>query len=163
MKGIKGLLLIGVLVLTLFLSAGFVLAQQNIPGDQGGNGEKGKWADKLGLTADQQSKVEALQKDIQGKMKPLRDSDMDLLNQLKVLVDSTGSDSDINGVLDKLASNKTQEQDLEKQRSDGMKQILTPIQQAKMVLGMAKRKLDEMKKQKDKDDSAGNKDQGENK
>ncbi len=145
---IKGLV-IGGLVLALALSASFVMADDKGGGKEGKDG-KGKWAEKLGLTTDQQTKMQDLQKDIQGKMKPLRDSDKDLLKQLKGLVDSKGSDSDISGVLDKLASNRTQEQVLDKQRADGMKQILTPTQQAQMVLGMAKKGMEKMKEWKDK-------------
>jgi Spy/CpxP family protein refolding chaperone len=94
--------------------------------------------EKLGLTDDQVSKLKDLFKSQMEANKPLRDQmkiDVDTLQQK---VDMKASDGDIKKLLDKLDAEQKQMQDSREKMKDQLRSILTPTQQAKMVLGMRK-------------------------
>lgn len=105
-----------------------------------GMGEKGKMMsqmkDDLGLTDDQAAKMKAIHKENHEATKALRNKvDADLAN-LKVLVDKKASDTELSALIATLKSDHEALQAAEKKHRDAMQQILTPLQQAKMVIQM---------------------------
>ena len=97
-----------------------------------------KLKEKLGLSDDQVSKLKDLFKSQGETMKPLRDQmkiDMDTLQQK---VDTKASDGDVKKLLDKLEADQKEMQAGREKMKDQLRAILTPTQQAKMVLGMRK-------------------------
>lgn len=105
-----------------------------------------KMKEKLGLTDDQASKLKDLFKNQMEANKPLRDQmkiDMDTLQQK---VDMKASDGDIKKLLDKLDGEQKQMQASRDKMKDQLRSILTPTQQAKMVLGMRQMGMGMMEK-----------------
>jgi len=125
------------------------MGQGTDPGPDGGmmgGDQMDKMKEKLGLTDDQVSKLKNLFKSQMEANKPLRDQmkiDMDTLQQK---VDMKASDGDIQKLLDKLDGEQKEMQASREKMKDQWKAILTPTQQAKMVLGMQKRGMGMMKK-----------------
>ncbi len=112
-----------------------------------GGGHLDKLKEKLGLTNDQAAKLKDVFKSQMEANKPLRDQmkiDVDTLQQK---VDAKASDADIKKLLDKLETDNKQMQAGREKMKDQLRAILTPTQQAKMVLGM--RKMGMMERWKD--------------
>ena len=112
-------------------------------GMDGGMMPEGGWIDKakkkLGLTDDQASKLKDLFKSQMESNKPLRDQmkiDMDTLQQK---IDTKASDADIKKLLDKLDAEQKEMQTSHEKMKDQLRSILSPTQQAKLVLVMRKR------------------------
>ena len=112
-------------------------------GMDGGMGMGGKMMDrmkeKLGLSDSQVSQLKDMFKKTREENQSLRDQakiDMDTLQQK---VDSKASDSDLKNLLDKLQKDKDGLTAARKKVVDQMRDILTPTQQAKMVLSMKQR------------------------
>jgi Spy/CpxP family protein refolding chaperone len=109
-------------------------------GPQGGmmmNPEKLK--DRLGLTDVQIAQMRNLFKSQMEANQSLRDKMKIDMDTLKQKVDAKASDGDLKKVLDALsADRKTMEANRQKME-DKVRHILTPLQQAKMVLGMQAR------------------------
>jgi Spy/CpxP family protein refolding chaperone len=127
-----------------------------------GMGRLDKMKEKLGLTDSQAAKVKDLFKQQRESNKPLRDQmkiDMDTLQQK---VDAKASDSELKDLLDKLQKDRESVESARKKMVDGMRDILTPTQQAKMVLSMKGKGRQMMGKwrHKMKKDNDGNKDDG---
>lgn len=109
---------------------------QGMDGGMGGGWMMDRAKKNLGLTDDQASKMKDLFKSQMEANKPLRDQmkiDMDTLQQK---VDLKASDADIKKLLDKLDGEQKEMQASRDKMKDQMREILTPTQQAKMVLGM---------------------------
>jgi Spy/CpxP family protein refolding chaperone len=103
-------------------------------GMMGGGAERMK--EKLGLSDSQATQLKTLFKKQMEGNKPLRDQmriDMDTLQQR---VDLKASDSDIKKLLDKLEAERKEMDSSREKMKDQLKTILSPTQQAKMVLGM---------------------------
>jgi Spy/CpxP family protein refolding chaperone len=117
------------------------MGQGTDPGPDGGmmgGDHMDKMKEKLGLSDDQAAKLKDLFKSQMEANKPLRDQmkiDMDTLQQK---VDMKASDGDIKKLLDKLDSENKEMQASRDKMKDQLRSILTPTQQAKMVLGMRK-------------------------
>ena len=110
-------------------------------GMQGGmmGGHLEKMKEKLGLSDSQASKLKDFFKKQMEDMKPLRDQvkiDMDTLQQK---VDTKASDGDVKKVLDALSADRKGMEAGRKKMEDQLKEILSPTQQAKFVLGMKER------------------------
>jgi Spy/CpxP family protein refolding chaperone len=117
-------------------------------GDEGGHdgwggGHSGmgmeKMKHKLGLTDDQVTQMKALFKSQMDSGKTLRDQmkvDMDILRQK---VDAKASNSDLKSALDTLSADKKALDKSRQKMEDQVRQILTPMQQAKWVLSMQER------------------------
>lgn len=111
---------------------------QGMDGGRMGGGHMDMMKKKLNLTDDQASKLKDLFKGRMEADKPLRDQmkiDVDTLQQK---VDTKASDGDIKKLLDKLDAEQKQMQASREKMKDQLRSILTPTQQAKMVLGMRK-------------------------
>ena len=111
---------------------------QGMDGGMMSMGPMSRMKEKLGLSDDQAAKVKDLFKSRMEANKPLRDQmkiDVDTLQQK---VDTKASDGDIKKLLDKLDSEQKQMQSSRDKMKDQLRSILTPTQQAKMVLGMRK-------------------------
>jgi len=111
-----------------------------------GGGHMAMMKEKLGLTDDQAAKLKDLFKGQMEANKPLRDQmkiDVDTLQQK---VDMKASDGDIKKLLDKLDGEQKQMQASHEKMKDQLRSILTPTQQAKMVLGMRKMGMGMMNK-----------------
>lgn len=92
--------------------------------------------EKLSLTDDQVSKLKDLFKGQMEANKPLRDQMKIDIDTLQQKVDMKASDGDIKKLLDKLDTEHKQMTDSREKMKDQLRSILTPTQQAKMVLGM---------------------------
>jgi Spy/CpxP family protein refolding chaperone len=161
MKKFFRLFLVVSLATVMFLGYGLAKAQdQNPPADdqggdnpamQGGDhGDYGDWGkdriehlkDKLGLTDDQAAKLkEAFKKQMEAN-KPLRDQEKIDMDTLQQKVDTKASDSDIKDALDKLSADHKSMQTAQDNSMDKIREILTPIQQAKWVLTMRHSMMD---------------------
>jgi Spy/CpxP family protein refolding chaperone len=97
-----------------------------------------KMQKKLGLTDDQTVKLKAIAEAQKAAMKPLWDKQKDLTKKLKEQVDAKASDTDIQATLTELQTNRTAMRDQMEQFRTQKDAILTPTQQAKMLLHMHK-------------------------
>jgi len=176
MKKFFRLFLVGGLATAMFLGYGLAKAQdQNPPADdQGGdhpmmqNVDHGDWGkdriehlkDKLGLTDDQAAKLKETFKKQREANKPLRDQEKIDIDTLQQKVDSKASDSDIKDALDKLSADHKSMQAAQDNSMDKIREILTPMQQAKWVLTMRRGMMDHKWNGKKKGDWKKNKDGG---
>ncbi len=101
----------------------------------GGGGER--LAEALDLTAQQQEQMKALRAKQREEMKPLRGGVHEALAALRKLVDEGGSDAAIKAQLDALKAARTQMQAAQQKHQDEVAGILSPKQQAKLVLMFA--------------------------
>ncbi|HVM31538.1 MAG TPA: Spy/CpxP family protein refolding chaperone [bacterium] len=114
-----------------------------------GNGPLGgrwmeKMKDKLGLTDAQVDKLKQLAKDQRSAVKPLRH---DLKDETKTLADKLkagAGDSDLKRVLDKIDQDRQALDAARQKNREALRGILTPTQQAKAYLAMAKRGMGRM-------------------
>jgi len=142
MKKISNLMFAGCLAAVLFLNFGIASANKGPEG----NGDKadhkemnrlGGMKEKLGLTDEQAAKMKDIWKSQQETMKSLRDQERVDMALLRQKVDAKASDSEIRTVLDKLSADRKAIQEAQESMTKKMKSILTPTQQAKMLLGVA--------------------------
>lgn len=91
---------------------------------------------KLDLTDDQVSQWKAAEKGQGEKAKLLGDKTKADFAELAVLVDEKASDEDIKAGLKSLESDRKEKMAVEAKKIETMKEILTPMQQAKLVLMM---------------------------
>jgi Spy/CpxP family protein refolding chaperone len=129
-----------------------------------------KAKEKLGLTDDQSAKFKDAMKAHRDEMKPIHEKMKDGIKKLHEQVKAKASDEDIKATL---ASLKTSRQDMtaaQEKFHESLAAFLTPTQQAKLVLGMAKRMHEGMehghrhgkdKGSKDKDDDHEDDEKGE--
>ena len=112
--------------------------------DQGMGGMMGqdrleKMKEKLGLSDDQVSKLKALFKSQRSVTKPLRDKLKSDMDDLQKKVDAKASDADLKKVLDSLSDDRKNLEAARQKMVDQIREILTPLQQAKFVLAMRER------------------------
>ncbi len=126
------------------------VATDNAPqgGDEGGHHGMGleKMKEKLGLTDDQATQMKALFKSRMDSGKTLRDQMKVDLDILKQKVDAKASNGDLKSALDTLSADKKAMDKNRQRMEDQVRQILTPMQQAKLVLSMQERGGEMMKK-----------------
>jgi Spy/CpxP family protein refolding chaperone len=89
---------------------------------------------KLDLTDGQVSKLKALFKSQQAEMKPIREKMKTNMDALRKKREAKASEADLKTALDKLAADRQSMQELRKKHQEQIRGILTPEQQAKMVL-----------------------------
>ncbi len=150
MKRIINGLWMGSLIGILFVGTSWVVRAEEegsmMGNEKGGVNQVEKMKEKLGLSDSQASKLKDLFKKQREDMTPLRDQmkiDMDTLQQK---VDMKAPDSEIKKLLDKLdADRKGMESGREKMK-DQLRAILSPTQQAKLVLGMRSKGMEMMGK-----------------
>jgi Spy/CpxP family protein refolding chaperone len=104
--------------------------------DEGGRHEHFKKM--LGLTDDQAKKFEALKKDEKTAMKPLRDQVRTLSKKLEWQIAAKASDDDIKSTLDEARSARESMVSSMKKYRTQMDDILTPTQQAKLLVFKSK-------------------------
>lgn len=92
----------------------------------------------LGLTDDQAKKVEALKKDEKAEIKPLRDKVRTLSKKLEWQIAAKASDDDIKSTLDEARSARESMVSSMKKYRTQMNNILTPTQQAKLLVFKSK-------------------------
>ena len=100
---------------------------------------------RLDLSDGQVSKLKELFKKQREEAKPIRDQlriDMDKLRQK---VDTKAADSDLKDLLDQLQKDRQTLQSAREKLTDQLRDILSPAQQAKFVLGMRNRGMKMMK------------------
>ncbi len=137
----KKMWLVGLMAAALMVPALTALAQDNpAPGGQPGGQQGGmnleRMKEKLGLSDDQVSKLKDLLKAQMEAGQTFRDqlkADIDVLQQK---VDSKASDGDLKKALDTLVADRKAMEANRQKTEDMFREILTPLQQAKMVLGM---------------------------
>lgn len=105
-----------------------------------------KMQEKLGLTDDQVEKLKATAKKEREEMRPLFKDLMMNTKALKEAVDANAKDSELTSLLNKLDSERRSMESLNNKYVNQYRSILTPTQQAKVALFMAKKKMDMMKK-----------------
>lgn len=135
------------LAASLFLPGAWALkASAHDEGGKGGEehgmmgGDMGEKAKKhLGLTDDQAAKFKDAMKAHQEATKPLMRAMRDGMTKLKDQVSDKASDADIKKTLDGLKSSRQAMSDEQEKFHSALASFLTPTQQAKLVLGMAKR------------------------
>lgn len=103
-----------------------------------GQGHLGMLKKKLGLTDSQADKLKDLFKKQMEENKTLRDQAKVDMDTLQLKVDSKASDDEIHKLLDKLDSEHQSLQSSREKMKAKIREILTPTQQAKMLLGMKK-------------------------
>jgi Spy/CpxP family protein refolding chaperone len=141
MKRIRAVLVLGAVVL-LPLFSGLALAYDDAQeGQEDQKGNKGEWMekfyDKLELSQNQKDKISAIMKDSKDQRETLRKEMGTLLKELRDLVKNKASEDKLTEKLNALQQNKDAMQTLEKNLMEKKKTILTPLQQAKAVLGMS--------------------------
>jgi len=90
---------------------------------------------KLGLTDDQTKKLESILQSQKAALQPLHEKMRDSMKTLRQQVDQKASDDDIKKTLDALKTNRDDMMAQHKQFQDQIQALLTPTQQAKMLLG----------------------------
>jgi len=100
--------------------------------------DAGKMQKKLGLTDDQVTKLNTVMQAEKDAMKPLWDKQKDLMKKLDAQVKAKAADADIQATLDDMKANHKAMQDQGEQFRTQKAGILTPTQQAKMMLGRMK-------------------------
>lgn len=114
---------------------------RSVRADEGGAPEKkgwfkghGKHEDGLGLSEDQKTKLKKLEEDKRDAMKPLHRKMRDLTIRLSDQIEDKAADSEIKATLEELhSSRKAMMEQMEKFMHE-KDAILTPTQQAKMML-----------------------------
>ncbi len=100
--------------------------------DRGGPMEMLK--SRLGLSKDQVSRLDALMKEGKESRRLLADKVKEDKAALAVLVDQKASDSELKSSLSKLESDQDALRDQMEKDRQSMKEVLTPLQQAKFIL-----------------------------
>jgi len=139
---------IAVAILALALAP----AMQTLRAEEHEQGKKHEWKEKLGLSDDQVKKLEDLRASEKAEMKPLRDKGHALVEKLEGQIKSKASDADIKATLDELAANHNSMEQIEDKSKESRSSILTPTQQAKMLVSRMKhhKKMEEAEKGKEK-------------
>lgn len=109
------------------------------PPREKGEGMAERAKEKLGLTDEQETKFKDAMKEHGEAVKPLHRKMRDGLTKLGDQVQDKASDSDIKATLDSLKSVRQAMTAEEEKFHDTLASFLTPTQQAKLVIGMAKR------------------------
>jgi Spy/CpxP family protein refolding chaperone len=154
MKKIISTLWMGSLAAVLLLGSALVArADEDRPmgGGDHGDGKMGaaiilKMQEKLGLTDSQVEKLKSAAKKEREEMKPVIKDLMMNTKALKEAVDANAKDSELTSLLNKLDSERRNLESLNNKYVNQYRSILTPTQQAKVALFMAKKKMDMMKK-----------------
>jgi len=153
----KRIVLAAILALALAPAMSTLRAEEQ---EQQEHGMKDKMKEKLGLTDDQVKKLDDLRASEKAEMKPLREKAHAIIEKLEGQVKSKASDSDIKATLDEAEANHAAVEQLEDKFKQSHQAILTPTQQAKMLLHRMKHERMEKgekgdkgdKKDKDKDE-----------
>jgi Spy/CpxP family protein refolding chaperone len=101
-----------------------------------------KAAKRMGLTEDQQKKLSALGEKYGPEAKKLAAERRDLVKELARQVRSEAKEADLQKTLDSLAKNRAASEALRDRREKDSRAILTPVQQARFVLRMAREARD---------------------
>jgi len=106
----------------------------------GGWKDKDSFKEKYALTDDQSAKLKALFKSRREEAKPLREKMRVEIDTLRLDVDSNASEGQLKAALDKLAADKKTMQASNESFKEKLRAILTPKQQAQMLLAMGGRR-----------------------
>jgi len=106
-------------------------------GERGWNAEK--MQKKLDLTPEQTAKLKALRDADKETFKPLMEKQKELMKTLSSQVDAKAGDADLQTTLNDLKANREALRQQMEQAQAQKAAILTPTQQAKMLLGQKKR------------------------
>ena len=101
--------------------------------------DQAKMQKKLNLTDDQTAKMKTLHESQESAMKPLMEKERELMKKLQEQVKSKAADNDIQTTLNDLKTNRTAIRDQMEQFQTQKAGILTPTQQAEMLLMHHKR------------------------
>jgi Spy/CpxP family protein refolding chaperone len=113
------------------------MAEDNAESEGMGAGAPERWRDALELSKEQVAKLKEMGKSHLEAMKPLREAVRKDAKALKALVEKKAADADLTAAIDKLKQDReAMRAKAEEHRAD-MAKILSPTQQAKMVMGMA--------------------------
>jgi Spy/CpxP family protein refolding chaperone len=103
-----------------------------------GGWDEAKLKAKLGLTDDQAAKLKALRDSGKGAFKPFMEKERGLMAKLNDQVVNKAPDTEIQTTLKDLKTNRDAMKDQMEKMEDQKNAILTPTQQAKMMLGRRK-------------------------
>jgi Spy/CpxP family protein refolding chaperone len=105
-----------------------------------------KRADKIGLTDDQKKKMDAIKASEKGEMKAVMEKRHELSQKLADQMDKNATDADLKVTLAALSSNRDAAESIEKKYRAQRQAVLTPKQQAEMVVSRMKHR-EKMKKE----------------
>ena len=106
-----------------------------------GRGDRmgGRLKEELGLTDAQADKLKAARKDQMEAMKALMEKQKLDVDSLRLLVDKKASDAELTKAIATVKADHEALQAQEKKQREAMAALLTPIQQAKMIIQMSER------------------------
>ncbi|MBI2061565.1 MAG: Spy/CpxP family protein refolding chaperone [Nitrospirae bacterium] len=96
------------------------------------------WIEELGLSKDQQARIEGIRKEHRELVKKIKSERESLMKDLTKLVKEKAADADLQGKVDALHHLKKQVGEAMDRHMENLRGVLTPIQQAKFVLWMDK-------------------------
>ena len=117
-----------------------VLAPSSWAGKKPGKsaGEREAWIQELGLSKDQQARIDGIRKEHRELMKKIKAERESLVKDLTKLVKEKTADADLQGKVDALHGLKKQVGEAMDKYMENLRVVLTPIQQAKFALWMDK-------------------------
>lgn len=124
--------IMAVAILTLVLTPTFQTLRAEMK--EGGHGKRHEMKEKLGLTEDQEKKLADLRKSERDEIKPIREKNQALMEKLNRQIKSKSSDADIKTTLDELKANRESMKQIALKYRESRAAILTPTQQAKMIV-----------------------------
>jgi Spy/CpxP family protein refolding chaperone len=131
----KKTLLGAALVAALALGTGKSLIAMSHEGE-GHEGKGAKMMEKLGLSKEEAAKVQEARKKHRDTMRPLNSKRRDLMEKLEDQVEDKAKDSEISATLGQLEAAQKDIHAAQASHIAEMKTLLTPMQQAKVLLGM---------------------------
>ena len=95
--------------------------------------------EKLGLTDDQVKKIKAIGESTRKALEPLQKQQADDVKAIREKLNAGGTDADLKPLLEKLEADHKSIADARKAELDQIREILTPIQQAKAVVALSEK------------------------
>jgi Spy/CpxP family protein refolding chaperone len=136
------------MIAVALLALAVILPTRMLRAEEHGHGKKGEWKQKLGLTDDQVKKLDESRASEKTEMKPLREKKTALMAKLEEQIKNKAADADIKATLDEMAAAHKAMEASEEKFEDSRSAILTPTQQAKMMVHRIRHHEKEGKKEK---------------
>ena len=147
------------LIATVVMMFALVPAVQTVRAEE--HHEKGEWKTKLGLSDDQVKKLDDLRASEKAERKPIREKHHALVEKLEGQIKSKASDADLKATLDDISANHEAGEKIEERYKQRRAEVLTPIQQAKMLVERMERHERMEKAEKGKEQKEGKEDDDE--
>jgi Spy/CpxP family protein refolding chaperone len=124
--------IMAVAILTLVLTPTFQTLRAEMK--EHGHGKRHEMKEKLGLSEDQEKKLADLRTAEKAELKPLHEKNKAVVEKLKGQIQSKDSDANIKTTLDELKANRESMKQVALKYRESRAAILTPTQQAKMII-----------------------------